>query len=133
MDIFFQDPTAIPLPPKEVRIQALRAETWPDNRRVKVFLEITPFQKRPNAEVNVTNPEGDEVASASIIENISARIEFNLHLRGDISPGTYHLAAKIYYEVEPENPETPPGEREKMVVDQSVISFVIEEPGGVSP
>ena len=42
MDIFFQDPTDIPLPPEEVRIRELTAEPWPDGRRVRVYVELTP-------------------------------------------------------------------------------------------
>ena len=44
MDIFFQDPGAIPLPPDDVKIVELRAEPWPDNRRVKVYLERTGLE-----------------------------------------------------------------------------------------
>ncbi len=125
MDIFFQDPTAIPLPPDEVRIKELRAEPWPDNRRVQITLEVTPFQKRPNGEVSITNPVGDEVASVSIIESIVPRMEFIMHLRGDNPAGEYRLSAELFYLLDPEGEESPPQGRPRMVVDKMSIVFVI--------
>ena len=127
MDIFFQDPSAIPLPPNEVRIKELRAELWPDNRRVRITLEVSPFQRRPNGEVTITNPQGEEIASASIIESIVPRLEFTMHLRGENPPGEYRVAATIFYAVEAEGQETPAVEQERMVVDEANVSFMVQE------
>jgi hypothetical protein len=138
MDIFFQDPTEIPLPPEEVRIRQFRAEPWPDNRRVRVTLEITPFQKRPDAEVKITNPQGEAAASLTIIETIDHRMEFTMHLRGQELSGEYTAAASVYY-----NEEEPPGkdkdgEQEKTpvplpakitVVDAAETRFMIRVEG----
>ena len=125
MDIFFQDPTAIPLPPNEVRIIELRAETWPDNRRVRITLEVTPFQKRPNGEVTITNPLGDDVASVSIIESITPRMEFTMHLRGETPSGEYHVSATIFYASELADQDVPSQEQESMIVDQASTNFQI--------
>jgi hypothetical protein len=125
MDIFFQDPTAIPLPPKEVRIKSLQAEPWPDNRRVRVTLEVTPFQKRPNGEVYITNPLGDEAAAINIIESMLPRMEFTMHLRGENPAGEYRISATLFYLLEPESQETPLEDRPRMVVDEVSSSFVI--------
>jgi hypothetical protein len=127
MDIFFQDPNAIPLPPNEVRIKSLKAEPWPDNRRVRITLEVTPFQKRPNGEVSITNPLGDEVASVSIIESIVPLMEFTMHLRGENLPGEYRLSATLFYLPNAEAQESPPEGRPRMVVDEASASFVIRE------
>lgn len=123
MDIFFQDPTAIPLPPNEVRIKELRAEPWPDNRRVRITLELTPFQKRPNGEVTITNPLGDDVANVSIIESITPRMEFTMHLRGESPPGHYHVSATIFYVTEREDQDATSEEQESMIVDQASTNF----------
>lgn len=127
MDIFFQDPTAIPLPPQEVRIKSLRAEPWSDNRRVRVILEVTPFQKRPNGEVNISNPMGEEVASVSIIESIVPRMEFTMHLRGENPTGKYRISATLYYLLEAESQEDSTEERQRMVVDEKSVDFEILE------
>lgn len=97
MDIFFQDPTAIPLPPDEVKIIDLRAEPWPDKQRVKVNLEITPFQKRPNGEIKLLDAQGHQVSSVNIIESIEAKMEITLHMRGAPPEGDFTVSAMIYY------------------------------------
>jgi hypothetical protein len=104
MDIFFTDPDAVPLPPREVRIQKLEAQPYSDGRRVRVKLELTHFLKRPNADVSIINAQGEEVASASIIETMEPKMELTLHLRGAEQPGDLTLAARVFYREEP-----PPG------------------------
>ena len=109
MDIFFQDPTAIPLPPAEVRIKELRAAPWTDNRRVGVYLELTPFQKRPNAELSITDPSGKVVAQASIVETMIPKMELTLHLRGRLESGTYTVYVSVFYVQAPQDEEHDPG------------------------
>lgn len=105
MDIFFQDPTAIPLPPDEVRIKEMKVEALPDNRRVRVHLELTPFQQRPNGEIRIDNANGDEVASISIIESMMPSMDFTVHLRGPKTSGTFTVSADIYYLQSPDGVE----------------------------
>ena len=129
MDIFFQDPTAIPLPPDEVRIKELRAEPWFDNRRVRIYMEVTPFQKRPNGEIIIRNPAGVEVAHASIIEAISPRMEITLHMRGALQAGNYIASATIYYvkksEAEEEQAENYADPERRVVVDTGLVEFTL--------
>lgn len=128
MDIYFREPTDIPLPPKEVRIRELRAEPWPDSRRVRLYLELTPFQKLPSGEIVVLNATGDEVSSASIIETIDPRMELTLHLKGDRLEGEFKVSAIIYYleEGEENAEEVPPDKRKKLIVAQAETIFTIE-------
>ena len=95
MDIFFQDPGDVPLPPEEVRVREFRAEPWMDGRRVRIILEVDPFQKRPNAGVSIVDTTGNEVAQASIIETIARKMEINLHLRHDEPAGEYIARVKL--------------------------------------
>jgi len=127
MDIFFQEPSAVPLPPSEVRIKDLRAEPWPDGQRVRVFLEITPFQKRPNGELVIVNAQGEEVASIDIIEAMSPRMEFTMHLRPLQRAGVYTLTATVFYPRGEPSLEAP---SERMVVDQRSIRFDIPQAEG---
>jgi hypothetical protein len=84
--IFFEE---VPLPPEQVRFTSVRAQIYPDGRRVKIKMEITPFLQPPDIEVQAYNPQGNLVASASIIEIGSRDMEITLHLRGEISSGEY--------------------------------------------
>jgi hypothetical protein len=81
MDIFFQDPTQIPLPPDEVRVTELRAEIYPDGRRVKVTLALTPFQKRPNLSLEIRDARDQVLAETEIIETMTPQLDLTLHLR----------------------------------------------------
>jgi hypothetical protein len=109
MDIFFTDPTDIPLPPEEVRIRHFRAEPWPDKRRVRITLEITPFQKGPNSEIEIRDAEGNEVASLTIIETINPKMDMTVHLRVAEPAGSYTASATVYYYEAEEKTESAKG------------------------
>jgi hypothetical protein len=132
MDIFFQDPNEIPLPPQEVHIRDLQASAFPDGQRVRVTLEVDPFQKRPSAELVIHGAGGDLLAAASVIESMTRKIELTLHLRfaGTApAPGAvYTLSAVLYYQAPPEEPAAPgqaPQLLPPQVVDEKTITFQI--------
>lgn len=133
MDIFFQDPDEIPLPPDEVRIQRLQVTPWPDGRRVRVYLEVNPFQKSPSADLMILNAQGRVDAQVSILESMTRKMEVNMHLKQVEIGGTYRLRAMVYYpsietvdlqagEMMEDGQELP---MKRMEVDQKEISFEI--------
>ena len=133
MEIFFQDPSDIPLPPDEVRIREFKAQPWPDGRRVRVTLQITPFQKKPNGEIRINDENGEEVANISIIETIDPNMELTVHLRQSETGGEYTAYAVLYYseteeaEVELGTEEEPaPQTVKNIIVDQADTRFSIE-------
>ncbi len=81
MEFFANDPNIHRLPPKETRLVALQAEPYPDGQRVRVTLELTPFQSRPYLELSVLDADGNEVAAASIVEPMGWKLELTLHIR----------------------------------------------------
>ena len=99
MEFFFPEDNLTRAVPEETKITLLSAESYPDGRRLRVNVEITPFQKRPYIEVMLNNADGDEVASTSIVEPLSWKLEFTMHIRGEIR-NPYTLNARLYY---PEN------------------------------
>lgn len=129
MDIFFQDPTEVPLPPAEVRIRAFTAESWPDGKRVRVYFEVDPFQKRPNAEIVIFDANQEEKARLNVIETMDRKMEFTMHLRGTDTRGSYAVAAVLYYnpqasEDEPEkDQEIPTGKPQ--IIDRAITNFDI--------
>jgi hypothetical protein len=129
LDIFFQDPTAIPLPPAEVRVKDLRAAPWQDNRRVGIYLEVTPFQRKPNAELAITNPSGQVVATASIIETIIPKMELTMHLRGPVASGEYTVSVSVFYVQAPQGEADDPASftdpSRRQVVDTAQTVFHI--------
>ena len=68
MEFFFPEDHLNRMTPEETRITSLSAEPYPDGRRLHVNIEMTPFQKRPHLEITLTNGEGAEVASVSVVE-----------------------------------------------------------------
>lgn len=100
MDALFPDAEAERLPPEQTRLLDLRAEPYPDGRRLRVGLELTPFAVRPELELTLVGPGAQTVAEASIIEPMSRKLELTLHRKqdaGNEEPGAYTLTAILSY------------------------------------
>lgn len=113
MEFFLLDPQVARLPSEETRILDLRAEPYPDGKRVRVNLELTPFLHRPEIELTLTDPTGQTCTSASVIETAGQKLELTLRIRtlsgakGHTSQGvrntshsargTFTLAAHLTY------------------------------------
>jgi hypothetical protein len=96
MDFFFPEDNLNRMTPEETRITSLSATPYPDGYRLHVNIEVTPFQKRPHIEVLLTDSTGDEVGSTTIVEPMSWKLEFTMHIRGELK-NPYMLNAKLYY------------------------------------
>jgi len=105
MDFFFPEDNLNRMTPEETRITSLAAEPYPDGYRLRVNIEITPFQKRPHIEVTLKDSDGAEVASSSIVEPMGWKLEFTMHLRDEELKNPYTLEAKLYY---PDGPTQEP-------------------------
>jgi hypothetical protein len=81
MEFYLTEPEAERLPPADTRLLDLRAEPYPDGRRLRVALDLTPFEQKPTLELTLKNPGGEIVAETSIIEVVSSSIEITLHIR----------------------------------------------------
>jgi len=104
MDFFFPEDNLNRMTPEETRITGLNAEPYPDGYRLRVNIEMTPFQKRPYVEVVLSDADGNEVASSSIVEPLSWKLEFTMHIRGELN-NPYTLEARLFY---PDGPTTEP-------------------------
>ena len=104
MDFFFPEDNLNRMTPEETRITSLSAEPYPDGYRLHVNIEMTPFQKRPHLEVTLNDCDGVEVASTTIVEPMGWKIEFTMHIRGELK-NPYTLEATLFY---PDGPTTEP-------------------------
>lgn len=97
-DIEPSDGNSVPLPPQEVRFSEVRPEQVEDDgpKRFRLYVEISPFQVRPTIEIQVTDENGDEVSSASIIEPIMKKNVITMHLRGGKKVGLFTLNARLF-------------------------------------
>lgn len=115
MDINFVEPQNVPQPKDKVKITTLGARPYPDGWRVRVNIDVTPFQERPNLEVYLHTVEGVAVAQLSVIETMHKSMEFTIHIRNVMTPDAdYVLSADLYY-----------GERDQ-VQDHAEARFTIQ-------
>ncbi len=98
-NLFFLDGDETLLPREQVKITSLTAEPYPDGTRVHMQVEITPFQERPNLEIFARKVDGPIVAEMSVIQTMTPRLEFTLHIRGvEDRSGAYMLRAELFYD-----------------------------------
>jgi hypothetical protein len=129
MDIFFQDPNVVRAPPEEVRLLEVKVMPQPNGGRVKIYLELTPFMKRPNLNVSITDAIGKEVAHTSILETMLPKMEFTMHIRQPEQGGEYSVDTWVYYQRMPEPSETAveiplP---DPMIVDRHKATFILPQ------
>lgn len=128
MDIFFQDPNEVPLPPDEVRIEEFSVDPYPDQRRIRVKMLLTPFQKRPHVEIFILSSEGARLSEVSILESLTKNIELTMHLRSAQPAGEYQIKAIVYYPRESELEEADPRDvPESKIVDRASRTFALVE------
>ncbi len=108
MDFFFpelsDDGENIPVPPEEMRFLELRAEPVHDDGppRARVYIEVTPFRKRPYIDIALTGSGGTEIAFVSIVEPMQRKNVITMHIRSEQTSGPFSLHARLYY---PEGPQ----------------------------
>lgn len=97
MDIFFTDPNDLPVSPEDVRIREFELKPYPDGRRLAARFAISPFQERPNIEINIFNQDNQVIADLSVVEVIEARMTFTLHLPAMEYPQTIKGEMILFY------------------------------------
>jgi hypothetical protein len=79
---FFQiDPNVERLLPADIRIVNLHAEPNSEGNRLKVGMEISPFQQKPYIDLTLVDSTGQLITTTSIVEPVNSKLELNLHLR----------------------------------------------------
>jgi hypothetical protein len=111
-----------PRPRDEVRFTTVTLRPYPDGRRMKLNFGLTPFAERPSVDLTVTNGDGQEVASLSLIEAMDTSFDFTIHLRGPEPRGAHDLRLTLFYRASDEP------EAARQVVDEHTLTFR-PEPG----
>ncbi|MDP6793023.1 MAG: hypothetical protein QF660_03100, partial [Anaerolineales bacterium] len=97
-EILFFDQGDTALPKEKVRIEHTRAEPYPDGRRLRITVVLTPFLEKPNLRLTISNTNGDIVAEADILELITPTTELTMHLRDRSAQANYTLSTELYYD-----------------------------------
>ena len=105
MEFFFPEDNLKRTPPEETKIISLTAEPYEDGRRVRVNIQMSPFEQRPHLEFTLTDTESQEISTASFVEPMQWKLEFTMHLRAKPASGPLDLEARLYY---PDGPEADP-------------------------
>lgn len=105
MEFFFPEDNLQRTSPEETRIISLTAEPYEDGRRVRVNIEMSPFEQRPHLEFTLTDRESQEISTASFVEPMAWKLEFTMHLRAKPADGPLDLEARLFY---PDGPEAEP-------------------------
>lgn len=95
----FDDPNKVPKPKNEIKIESLSASVYPDRFRVRVDIEVTAFQERPNLLLLMKDEAGTIINELNIIATMHSEMDFTMHMRGMDDPaGRYALEAELFYE-----------------------------------
>jgi hypothetical protein len=93
-------------PREDVRLEKVEAAPYPDRRRVKVKVHITPFKEQPNFEITIRDRDDVPVARTTVIAPMHFQMEFVLHLRDIDDPtGDYTVQVALYYDEDIHNPQ----------------------------
>lgn len=113
----------------DIKILSFDAESYPDDRRVKVKLLLSSFLEGPNALITLSNEENQELTSVNIVNIFSPENEFTLHIPGNKNlPGTYIVNVEVFY-VEEDEIEQEGEQRlsfKQSLVDSASTSFSIQ-------
>src|SRR5690349_18412908 len=100
IDFFSQND--VPQPREKIKIESIEAKPYPDGWRVRIVVDVTPFQERPSLEISVRSEQGHVVSELSVIETMVRHMEFPGHIRGVQSPfGEYGARASLYFGEDP--------------------------------
>lgn len=111
---FYDDPVGGSFSRDEVRFNQLGIFVYEDGRRIAIGFDITPFFERPSIEVSVTNNQGIESASLTVIEAVESQFNLTMHLRDPEPANPYTVTAALYYQT---------AGKERTVVDKVVKTF----------
>ena len=86
--------------PKDVKILSLNAKTLENPQKVRVTVQVTPFQSLPDLFFAIYDEQnGTEVSSVNMIESVLDQINFVMHIRKNMDSivGPYKLVCQVIY------------------------------------
>ena len=95
---FYDDPNGGPKAREDVRLNRLGLYMYPENRRVAVGFDMTPFFEKPSIEVTITNERGEKASSLTVIEAMQPNFSLIMHLRDQVPTDMYQVEAVVYYQ-----------------------------------
>lgn len=81
----------------KVRIRSFDVEPYPDGRRLKCTLILTPFEHSPDVEIVIEDHKGRTVASSNIVGLEDSKIVLTVHIREPAPGGRFMARASLTY------------------------------------
>jgi hypothetical protein len=99
MEFLQMDPIVEKMLPADTRLLNIHAVPHSEGKRLKIGLDLTPFQQKPYIDLTLLDSSGKLVASTSIVEPVNWNLELNLHIRKFFPShnGSYKLRVVISY------------------------------------
>lgn len=99
MEFFLANPNIERLPPVNTCLVDLCAEPYPAGKRLRIALDLPPFQQKPYLDLILTDLNGKVVAKTSIGEPVMAIHELTLHIpnRSKTASGVNNLRVNLSF------------------------------------
>jgi hypothetical protein len=81
MEFFPANPDVERLAPGDTHLLDLRAEPYPDGKRLQIHLELTPFQQRPYLDLTLTDSTREVIAPTAVVEPVAYKFDHTLQIR----------------------------------------------------
>jgi len=85
------------IPEQPAIIKSLGGELCEDSRRVRVSVELSRDDTRPDVELRLIDANGNVLSHSTIIENIGAILNFTLHIRKETIAFPLTLNCQLNY------------------------------------
>lgn len=98
---FITDPEMVPRPCHEIVIERFDVTPYPDGRRFRLDVEMTPFgpADRPSLEIIAIHDVEGQIGSVSVIDSMHRGLRLTMHIKQpNIPPGIVSFTAQLYYD-----------------------------------
>lgn len=116
MELPLVDPTEPPRSPKQTRFREVQAEPYPDGSRLRLYVRLTPFERRPDLDITVFNEEGEQIASTIVVQAFLPVLSLTMHLQPGAGSGECSARLLLRYP-------------ELETVDERRVRFSMKEKG----
>ncbi len=86
------------LEPGNIEFANLRAELYPDCRKVRVLVQTAGEGHRPSLDFTILDAAGHEISRSVIVENYDQKTEFTMHLARPDFEQPMKLKCRAYFE-----------------------------------
>jgi hypothetical protein len=97
MDRRFDVPTNPATSSDEVRIRTFDVKPYPDGRRLKCTLILTPFEYSPDVEIAIVDQKGRTVACSNIVGLVDNKVVLTVHIREPTPGGRFTARVSLTY------------------------------------